>query len=149
MSGINWTSELKKIERAFDGLPPLPPVPTPEQLRQRRSTERRTLERTLARQERIAKNIGTYGRFGLVTALATAINFWPYSHACGAGLITFMFAELLIVVGGVWTVMWTWEHRMVRAHAIALAMVGWGLALLAAQILPRVGYAAEAARWWC
>ena len=146
---IKWTTELKKIERAFDGLPPLPPVPTPAQLKQRRASERRTLERTLERQERTAMLVGTGGRFVLVFALAMAINFWPYGHACGFGLFTYMFAELLVVVGGLWAVAWTWQHRMVRGHAVAMVMVLWGIALIAAQVLPRVGYAADAAKWWC
>lgn len=146
---INWSSELKKIERAFDGLPPAPPVPSPAQLKQRRSQERRTLERNLERQERTAMVIGTGGRFGLVIALSAAINFWPYGHACGFGLYTYMFAELLIVVGGLWTVAWTWQHRMLRGHAIAMVMVAWGIALIVAQVLPRVGYAKEAAAWVC
>lgn len=146
---INWTSELKRIERAFDGLPPLPPVPSPAQLKQRRASERRTLERSLERQERTAMIIGTSGRFLLVFALSAAINFWPYGHACGFGLFTYMFAEVLIVVGGLWTVAWTWRHRMPRGHGIAMAMVVWGVALIAAEVLPRVGYAAEAAHWFC
>ncbi|HSY83950.1 MAG TPA: hypothetical protein VK807_19465 [Gemmatimonadaceae bacterium] len=146
---INWTSELKRIERAFDGLPPLPPVPSPAQLKARRASERRTLERTLERQERTAMIVGTGGRFVLVFALAMAINFWPYGHACGFGLFTYLFAELLIIIGGLWTVAWTWRHRMVRGHAVAMVMVLWGIALVAAQVLPRVGYAAEAAKWWC
>jgi hypothetical protein len=146
---INWTSELKKIERAFDGLPPAPPVPSPAQLKQRRASERRTLERTLERQERTAMVIGTGGRFLLVFALSAAINFWPYGHACGFGLFTYMFAELLIVVGGLWTVAWTWRHHMPRGHAVAMVMVGWGIALIAAEVLPRMGYAAEAAHWFC
>ena len=146
---INWTSELRKIERAFDGLPPLPPVPSPDQLKARRASERRTLERTLERQERTAMLVGTGGRFVLVFALATAINFWPYGHACGFGLFTYMFAEVLIVVGGLWTVAWTWQHRMPRGHAVAMVMVMWGIMLVAAQVLPRVGYAADAAKWWC
>ena len=146
---INWTSELKKIERAFDGLPPAPPVPTPAQLKQRRASERRTLERTLERQQRTAMIVGTGGRFLLVFALSAAINFWPYGHACGFGLYTYIFAELLIIVGGLWTVAWTWQHRMPRAHAVAMVMVVWGCALIVAQVLPRVGYAAEAAHWFC
>jgi hypothetical protein len=146
---INWTSELKKIERAFDGLPPLPAVPSPEQLKARRASERRTLERTLERQERTAMVIGTAGRFVLVFALSAAINFWPYEHACGFGLITYMFAEVLIIVGGLWTVAWTWQHRMPRGHGVAIAMVAWGCALIAAQVLPRIGYAADAAHWLC
>jgi hypothetical protein len=146
---INWTSELKKIERAFDGLPPAPPIPSPAQLKQRRASERRTLERTLERQERTAMVIGTSGRFLLVIALSAAINFWPYAHACGFGLYTYLFAELLIVVGGLWTVTWTWEHRMPRGHAIAMVMVAWGCVLIASEVLPRVGYAAQAAHWFC
>lgn len=146
---INWTSELKKIERAFDGLPPAPPVPTPAQLKQRRSLERRTLERSLERQERTAMIIGTSGRFLLVIALSAAINFWPYAHACGFGLYTYLFAEVLIVVGGLWTVAWTWRHRMARGHAAAMVMVAYGVALIVAEILPRAGYAREIATWVC
>jgi hypothetical protein len=28
-------------------------------------------------------------------------------------------------------------------------MVAWGCALITAEVLPRIGYAAEAAHWFC
>jgi hypothetical protein len=151
MSGIkSWTREMKKIEREFDGLPPLP---SPAVLRARRASqranERRTLERTLERRERI-ETVGNYvARIGLVGILAVAINFWPYSHACGVGLATYLGAATLIVVGGLWTAVWAWQGRMALVHGFAMTMVVWGLALVTAQVLPRTGYAAVAAHWTC
>ena len=85
--------------------------------------------------------MGTLSRLGLVLLLAGAINFWPYPHACGAGLFEYLGAEALIVVGGLWTVVWTWRARLALAHGVALAMVLWGLVLVGMQVLPRVGYA--------
>jgi len=38
MGEINWLTELRKIEREFDGLPP---EPTPMELRARRAAEQR------------------------------------------------------------------------------------------------------------
>ena len=129
-----WTAELRKIERQFDGLPP---EPSPLQRASRRIIERQTL----ARKERRAAVLGTLGRTTLVILLAGAINFWPYQHSCSAGLFFYLGAESLIVIGGLWTVVWTWQTRAALAHGIALVMVLWGLVLVGLQVLPRVGYA--------
>jgi hypothetical protein len=146
MSDIQWNTMLRKISREFDGLPP---EPSQAQLRARRETERRTLD--LQRRRNVL--LGTIGRLVLVTTLGVAINFWPYQHACGVGLIGYMAAESLIVVGGLWSVVWTWQQRMPRIHALAMAVVLWGLILLAAQVLPRAGYAkvdpSAPPAWWC
>jgi hypothetical protein len=68
-------------------------------------------------------------------------------------LLAFMGAEAMVVVGGLWTVAWTWRFRLAKTHGLALLLVLWGLALLSAQVLPRVGYAKADAqhppRWWC
>jgi hypothetical protein len=146
MSDIQWNTVLRKISREFDGLPP---EPSEAQRRARREIERRTLD--LQRRRNVL--LGTIGRMVLVTTLGVAINFWPYEHACGVGLIGYMAAESLIVVGGLWSVVWTWQQRMPRIHALAMAVVLWGLILLAAQVLPRVGYAkvdpSAVPHWWC
>ena len=134
MTEIDWAVELKKIERQYDGLPP---EPTPQELTAKRAAERR--EQRLLEQR--ALRIGAWVRALLVLALATAINFWPYFRDCGVGLFAFLGAESVVAIGGLWMVVWTWQVRMPRAHALAVGMTLWGMGLLAAQALPRVGYA--------
>jgi hypothetical protein len=146
MSDIDWTTELRKVEREFSGLPP---EPSPVIAKARREAERREQERKEAR----TAAFGTWVRLVLVVALAGGLYLWPYARACGAGLAAYMGAETFIVVGGAWLGALTWRYRMARAHLLALAIVLWGLALIAVQVLPRVGYArvdpAHPQRWSC
>ena len=135
MSEIDWATELKKIEREYDGLPP---EPTPKEISAKRVAERRAQE---AQRQR-ALRIGAWGRALLVISLATGINFWPYFRDCGVGLFAYVGAESVVTIGGLWMIVWTWQVRMPRAHMIAMGLTLWGMALLAAQTLPRVGYAA-------
>src|SRR5687768_14766027 len=97
MSEIDWATELKKIEREYDGLPP---EPTPAELTRRRAAERREQERV----RDSALRIGAWGRAALVVALATAINFWPYFRGCGVGLFAYVGAEMMVVCSGLWLV---------------------------------------------
>lgn len=146
MSHIDWTTELRKVEREFSGLPP---EPSPLIAKARREAERREQERKDAR----GAAFGTWIRLGLVLALAGGVYLWPYARACGVGLFTYIGAETLIAVGGVWLGVLTWRYRMSRAHLLALTIVLWGVALIAAQVLPRVGYSrvdpAHPPRWSC
>ena len=134
MSEIDWATELKKIEREYDGLPP---EPTPAELTRRRAAERREQERLRDSSLRI----GAWGRAMLVIALAAAINFWPYFRGCGVGLFAFVGAEGVVVLSGLWLVVWTWYGRMHRTHILAVLMVLWGIGLIAVETLPRIGYA--------
>jgi len=38
---------------------------------------------------------------------------------------------------------------MARTHILAMVLTLWGAALITAQVLPRVGYAANQATWLC
>jgi hypothetical protein len=120
MGEINWLTELRKIEREFDGLPP---EPTPTELRARRAAEQRA---DSLRKQR-ATVFGVLGRLTLVVALAGAIVLWPYHRECGTGLFLYMSAEGVIVVGGLWLVACTWRARMAKTHGAALILVLWGL----------------------
>ena len=144
MSKTDWTATLRKIERQFDGLPT---PPSRVSSLSRRIAERRTMER----KERLGAAVGTLVRLSLVILLAGGINFWPYPHSCGVGLYTFLGAESLIIIGALWAVIWTWEVRAALAHSVSLALVLWGIVLLALQVLPRVGYAKTVApvAWSC
>jgi len=134
---MKWTTEMRKIEREFDGLPP---EPSPALVRARRQSERRTREQ----RERRLTALAIWGRVILIGVLAGAIHFWPYDHVCGVALYAYLGAEGLIVVGGLWAVVWTWRVHMGFAHTLAIAVILWGCVLIAAQVLPRVGYAKPA-----
>jgi hypothetical protein len=143
---VDWNSELRKIEREFDGRPA---ELSPAQLKVKRAAERREEDR---RKERAAR-LGVQARVALVIVLAAAIVFWPYGRDCGLPLFTYMAAEGMVVAGGLWLMVCTWRQRMAKAHGVAMAIILWGLVLIAHQVLPRVGYAkgdpSKPARWAC
>lgn len=143
---VDWNTELRKIEREFDGLPP---EPSPAAVKAKRAAERQAEER---RRERAAK-LGVHARVALVAVLSAAIVFWPYRRDCGVGLFTYLGAEGMVVAGGLWLMVCTWRQRMAKTHGVALVTLLWGLMLIAYQVLPRVGYAktdpAKPARWAC
>ena len=80
-------------------------------------------------------------RLCLVIALAAALYFWPYAKRCGAGLYGYLGAESAVVIGGAWVAIYAWRRRTPWAHVTAVGMLLVGAALLAAEALPRIGYA--------
>jgi hypothetical protein len=146
LSEINWAVELRKIEREYDGLPA---EPTPGELRQQRDSERRERER----QDAVTASFGVYFRLTLVLCLAVSLAAWPYDVTCGGMLLGYLSAIGLLVITGIWTAAATFTHRMPRRHLTALFVICWGIALGAAQILPRIGYAipapGRASAWRC
>ncbi len=134
MSGIDWAAQLKKIEQQFDGVPA---PPGEAESRVQRESERREQQRRLKREE----TFSSASRVVLVLSLGLAMNAWPYGRACGAGLLGYMAASAAILAGGLWATVGTWRSRTPKLHAAALLAVAWGVVLLTAQVLPRVGYA--------
>jgi hypothetical protein len=131
----DWSVQLKKLEREFEGLPPEPSL---AYKKLQSEEERRAQER--ARQR--AALIGVFARLILVAAVLVALAFWPYDNTCGVGLFGFLGAEAVIVIGGVWVAITTWRARLPRMHLVSLAITLGGLVLIAAEVLPRIGYAA-------
>jgi hypothetical protein len=131
----DWSTQLKKIEREFEGLPP---EPSPAYKKLQSEEQRRAQERT---QQRGAM-IGGGARLVLVAALGVALAFWPYENACGSGLFGYLATEAVIVAGGFWVAITTWRARLPKMHILSLLIVLAGLILLATEVLPRVGYAA-------
>jgi hypothetical protein len=146
MSEINWNAELRKVERQFDGLPP---EPTPEERREQRAAEQLAQER----RDQDAAAVGAWARLLLVAALAGAIQVWPYPRECGPGLFVYVGAGAVIAAGGLWVAVYTWRGRMGKTHVLALTLALWGTALVAVEVLPRVGYArvdpTNPPQWWC
>jgi hypothetical protein len=130
----NWASQLKKIEREFDGLPP---EPSPAVQKMQSEAERRAKEKAQQR----AAMFGAGARLVLVFALGAAMVIWPYSRDCGWGLFGYVGVEAVIVAGGIWVAATTWRGRLAKMHAFSLLIVLTGLALIAAEVLPRIGYA--------
>lgn len=130
----HWATQLKKIEREFEGLPP---EPSPAFQKLQSEEERRAKERALTR----AAVIGSSARLILVLALGAALVMWPYSRACGSGWFGFVGVEGMIVAGGVWVAATTWRARLAKLHVLSLLIVLTGLVLIAAEVLPRMGYA--------
>jgi hypothetical protein len=64
-------------------------------------------------------------------------------------LFLYMGVIALLVVAGLWGAANSWGRRLGSAHVLSLLTVVWGLALLAAEVLPRIGYAAHHAQWMC
>ena len=91
----------------------------------------------------------TWIRVGLGLALGVGMMVWPYSHVCGLKLLFYTIGAGTVVVAGVWSGMSSWKRRMGLAHLLSLGLVIWGLALAAGVVLPRIGYANQAAAWFC
>lgn len=82
-------------------------------------------------------------------ALAAAMTQWPYAHACGLGLMLYLGAAGVVVIAGVWTSVSGWRRRSAGAHMLGLLVTLAGLGLIALEVLPRIGYAKQAAVWMC
>jgi hypothetical protein len=93
--------------------------------------------------------LGVWARVLLGAVLAAAMTQWPWVHSCGVALGLYFATTGLVIVAGGWAALASWRRRMGLAHIVSLGVVFWGLALAASVLLPRVGYAAEAATWWC
>lgn len=146
MSQTDWDRELKRIEREFEGGSADPII--------RLDNSRKAADRH-AKDQRKARGgaLAVWVRLFLVVALAVGMYFWPYARACGVGLFGYMGAATLVGAGSLWVSASSWQARLVRAHAVSMLMLIVALALLASQILPRVGYAkvdaAQTPVWMC
>ena len=146
MSHIDWKVELRKIEREFDGKPPMP---SPAVIKARRDREQREKEAVEMR----VTQLSALARLSLVVTLTAALQWWPYATSCGIGVAGLLGAYGMVAVGGLWVATYSWRHRLAASHALALTFVLAGLVLLASQVLPRAGYATitgiDANGWSC
>jgi hypothetical protein len=93
--------------------------------------------------------LAVWARMIVVAALGASILWWPYARSCGVGLALYLTSTVMVIVGGVWVATCTWTLRMSRSHVVAMLITLWGAALVTAEVLPRVGYAAHPATWLC
>ena len=141
MTEVDWNRKLREIEREYDGLPP---ETSPSAQRTKKMAEQAARDRVSRRWVLV--------RMVLVLALSVAIVFWPYESKCGLDLGEYLAAISTVALGGVWIATLSWRHRMPLTHTLSMLVVIWGLAILARETLPRLGYARpDAARvaWRC
>jgi hypothetical protein len=93
--------------------------------------------------------VALWARLLLGSALGVTITQWPYVHACGLPLVEYFGAVAMVMVAGGWIAVASWTRRHAPVHVLALLLVLWGIALVAYEILPRVGYAAQRWHWQC
>jgi len=145
MSGNDWDSELKKIDRMLEGasdeaLLPAKGAKTPQARAAAVAVQKNT------------STLGVMARLVLAVALGVGMLFWPYDARCGLGLAGYLAAVGAVVGAGVWSSIWTWRHRSSRGHVLSLLLILWGGLLGAIEILPRLGYSkpdASRAGWSC
>jgi hypothetical protein len=70
-------------------------------------------------------------------------------HGCGLPLAEYLGAIAMVMVTGGWVAVASWSFRSAPSHILALLLLLWGVALAAAQVLPRIGYAAARLSWHC
>jgi hypothetical protein len=90
-----------------------------------------------------------WGRVLLGAGLGVLMTQWPYSHACDLPLLGYLCAVGMVLLAGGWVAFESWRLRHGPAHIVSLILLFWGIVLAAEQLLPRIGYAAEPARWRC
>ena len=93
--------------------------------------------------------IALWARVLLGIVLGGMMTQWPYLHRCGLPLVEYLGAGAMVMVAGVWIAVASWRLRHAPSHIIALVLLLWGIALAAAQVLPRIGYAAQRWSWHC
>lgn len=135
----DWTKELAKIDKQLESVSDEAMFPT----KQAPGAAPAGKAAKAANQEaqRTTSTLPALLRLGLSTALGVAIMFWPYDARCGVGAAAYLAAVAVVGVGGIWSSVWTWRHRVGRAHTLAMLLVLWSLVLGAMDVLPRIGYA--------
>ena len=146
MSDRNWDAELKKIDRQLESV-------SDEAMYPAKTAKGAQAQAQVAAVQKSTSTWGVFLRLTLTVALGVGMVFWPYSARCGAGLAGYLGAVTVLVVGGLWSAVWTWRHRAAKAQTLSLLLVMWGLLLASLDVLPRVGYAkptaAHPAGWAC
>lgn len=141
----DWDKELAEVDRLLNQLP------THREEQQAAAAPKRSPAAVPAgaAQEGGGSRLGTWARVALGLLVGIGMPLWPYDHGCGIKLFLYLGGVVTVVVAGVWSGLSSWKRRMGVAHVLSQLLVIWGLVLAARVVLPRVGYAKEAATWFC
>jgi hypothetical protein len=145
----DWDKELAAIDKAMERMPAGGNAPAPVPAPASPAGPTRRAAEPAAAPVRAGRPTTTWLRVLLVLALAVAMPFWPYEHRCGLNLYLYLAAAAVLVLAGIWGAARAWHARLGRAHVLSILVIVWGLGLVAADVLPRVGYAAARLPWTC
>lgn len=140
----DWDKELAAIDKVMakgGGAPSAVPAPRGGGIPSLAPTPGRALGKRAA--------FTTWVRAGLGILVAAAVLQWPYAHRCGLGLMLYLGSAGMVAVAGAWTMIVSWQRRQGWAHLAGLTVLLGGLTLVAAVLLPRIGYAATTLPWMC
>ena len=91
----------------------------------------------------------SWAKAGLGVLLAAAMTQWPYEHRCGLGAVLYLGAAGMVVLAGLWSAVSSWRRHSAGAHVISIGVILAGLALVALEVAPRIGYAKVDLPWMC
>jgi hypothetical protein len=138
------------VDRLLAQLPGLQGSPSPARVAPRSPFAAATLA-TPVREPSLSPRewVGVWARVVLGLSLGVMMASWPYSRTCGLPLFGYLGALLIVMLSGLWAASSSWKHRAGLAHIVALSVVLYGFTLVAAELLPRTGYASDHASWSC
>jgi hypothetical protein len=143
----NWDKELADIDRVIEkqgGAAPAergsPALPAPQP---------RAPTAPLEGEARKGSVTRTWFWTVLALLLAVALPIWPYGKECGLQSFFYLGAVTLTLLAGLAGAVAAWGTRSGLAHILSLVVVLWSGAMGAREVLPRIGYAAQAKTWLC
>ena len=102
-----------------------------------------------ARLPRKRERAATWVWVVLAAALAVLLVLWPRANDCGLGLLYYLAGVAALLITGLFGARASWRRHQGLAHTLSLLAIGGALVLAAQEVLPRTGYARNAARWTC
>lgn len=147
----DWDRELAKIDRLIEKAPAAPPdggqapAPRPEAGAPRAAPARGPSPAPPAR----GGGWRVWGTTLLGSLGAVALVMWPYGTRCGPMLWVYLVGVAAVGGAAIMAMRAAWQHRRGGAMTIGILTLVAALALAAAQVLPRIGYAQTALTWTC
>jgi hypothetical protein len=149
----DWDRELAKIDKLMGADPPPAAAPPVVQ----RGAPARDTPAVSPRSAAVPSPVGPTPRSALRVWAWTLLGplgavglwLWPYARGCGLMLGVYLVGVTAVLGAALVTLRSAWLHRRGVALTIGIVTLVAALALAAAEVLPRVGYAAHALQWSC
>jgi hypothetical protein len=146
----DWDKELSDIDRVIEKRGPTAPQGAPPALPPAGTTSPAPRAPAPAEAALARGSVAmTWFWMALAVLLAAALPLWPYGKGCGLQLFFYLGAAGLALLAGAAGAINSWRSRRGLAHVISLLVVVFAGVMAAREVLPRIGYAAEAETWLC